>query len=252
MLPGIGVKTEESLWTRGIQKWEHFLEETRIKRISGRRKRYLDALLKQAIGRLKEPGFLATFFPEPLHWRLYNHLMERAVFLDIEINGLSFYSDITVVGVYGCSNNKMVSLVKGMNLTQYTLGQALKDAGIIVTFNGSSFDLPFIRRQFPLTLPEVPHFDLRFGARKLGLSGGLKALEKTLGITRDFEVENLAGEDALIYWRMWKKDGNKKALRLLRKYNREDVMNLIPLAGYIYEALKEKTLGVLENGEDGK
>ena len=97
-----------------------------------------------------------------------------------------------------------------------------------------------------------PQFDLRFGARKLGLSGGLKALEKTLGITRDFEVENLAGEDTLIYWRMWKKDGNKKALRLLRRYNREDVMNLIPLAGYIYEALKEKTLGVLKNGEDGK
>lgn len=52
----------------------------------------------------------------------------------------------------------------------------------MITFNGGPFDLPFIRRQFPgIKLPPA-HIDLRFFLRQLGLRGGLKAIERRLGL----------------------------------------------------------------------
>jgi len=242
MLPGIGSITEQRIWKSGIPDWKHFLELNKGPGISEKRKRFLDANLKRVQHNEGDPEFLSTFFRENLHWRLYPHLMDNAAFLDIETNGLSHYSKITVVGVYRKKDEKMISLVRGLGLNAATLQEALKDVGIIVTYNGSSFDLPFIRRRFPFSLPSVPHFDLRFAAGRLGYRGGLKSLEKQLGISRDFEVENLAGEDALLYWRMWNRDRNRGALRVLRKYNREDVENLIPIADRLYSEMKSMTL----------
>jgi len=255
MLKGIGEKTEINLWRKGITDWLSFLETERVKGISEGRKRYFDALLRHAEHRLHEPEFLASFFPPALHWRLYRHLMENTVYLDIETSGLSFYSEITVLGVYRAAEGRYISLVQGFNLNHRTVKEALRDASIFVTFNGSSFDIPFIRRHFPFTLPAVPHLDLRFASRKLGCTGGLKSIEKEFGIGRDYEVETLTGEDALLYWRMWKKDGNRKALEVLKSYNRADVENLVPLADKVYALLAERTLkrakGEGKEGGDG-
>lgn len=242
MLPGIGAITERRIWDSGIHHWDSFLEEKKTRGVSEKRKRYFDALLKRTMNRERDPGYLARFFPENMHWRLFPHLGEKAAFLDIETNGLSHYSKITVVGVYRNHDRKMVSLVRGLGLNGSTLKDALEGVEMIVTYNGSSFDLPFIRQRFPFSLPDVPHFDLRFAARRLGYSGGLKSLERQLGIGRDYEVENLAGEDALLYWKMWNKDRNRGALRVLRKYNREDVENLIPIADRLYGKMETMTL----------
>lgn len=244
MLRGIGERTEVNLWIEGITDWHAFLETKKVKGISDRRKRYFDVLLRHAQQKIHQPRFLAAFFPQPLHWRLYSHLMKNAVYIDIETSGLSFQSDITVIGIYRNADARYLSLVKGFNLNARNLREAIWDASIIVTFNGSSFDIPFIRRHFPFTLPEVPHLDLRFASRKLGYTGGLKSIERALGIGRDYEVETLTGEDALLYWRIWKKTGSRRALEILKRYNRADVENLVPLARKIYTMLEKKTLGL--------
>jgi len=243
MLPGIGEVMERRIWQNGVPDWESFLQAINIKGISKKRKRYFNTKLEQIMEQTHDHTFLADFFPHNLHWRLFPNLVDRAAFLDIETTGLSFRSHTTLVGIYRMYDEKMFSLVKGLGLNSGTISDALKDVSIIVTYNGSSFDLPMIRHHFPGALSKIPHFDLRFAARRVGYTGGLKSLERELGITRDYEVENLAGEDALIFWKMWKKDRNRNALRLLRKYNREDVMNMIPIANILYGKLEEQTLG---------
>jgi uncharacterized protein len=246
MLPGIGAVREQRIWESGVRSWETFLEIEKIPGISKKRKRYLDAVLRQGISQGAEPGFLSDYFPNNLHWRVYEDLREDAAYLDIETNGLSRYSSITVIGIHRRKGSRWISLVKGMGLTSATLREAVEGVSMFVTYNGASFDLPFIRSRFSGCLPDVPHFDLRFAAHRLGYPGGLKRLEHHLGINRDFEVTNLAGEDALIYWKMWERDRNRKALRLLRKYNREDVENLIPIADRLYSEMVEHTIGRIE------
>jgi len=61
----------------------------------------------------------------------------------------------------------------------------------------------------------------------MGLFGGLKVVERTLGIDR--ETAGLTGKDAPVLWEQYKKRGDQKALALLLRYNGEDVMNLAVL-----------------------
>ena len=65
---------------------------------------------------------------------------------------------------------------------------------------------------------------------KIGLTGGLKAIEKKLKISRAKEVQDIAGNDAVYLWQQFKATGNKKYLNLLVQYNEEDIVNLEPLA----------------------
>jgi uncharacterized protein YprB with RNaseH-like and TPR domain len=56
------------------------------------------------------------------------------------------------------------------------------------------------------------------------LYGGLKAVEKQLGITR--KSDGMDGNDAIALWEDYITNNNKQALKILLEYNREDVQNL--------------------------
>ena len=249
MLPGIGPAFERRIWGAGVRSWDSFLETRKITGISGERKQHLDTRIREGKRGGTDPAFLAGFFPRHLHWRCWEDLMAGAAFLDIETDGLSRFSSVTVIGIHRKGDSRMISLVRGRGLNPCSLREALDGVSMLVTYNGASFDLPFINQRFPGCLPQVPHFDLRIAARHLGYRGGLKSLERELGIARDFEVATLAGEDALLYWKMWHIDRNRGALRLLLKYNREDVENLIPLSDILYGNMVQRTLGVLPMDE---
>jgi uncharacterized protein len=105
------------------------------------------------------------------------------------------------------------------------LYQALAGAETIVTFNGSSFDLPIIRKRLLADLKgEYQHCDLLYVCRKRGLQGGLKVVEQRLGIARD--TTGVSGWDAPRLWNRYEATGDAAALALLLDYNREDVVNL--------------------------
>jgi len=147
---------------------------------------------------------------------------ERA-YLDIET---SFYGRITVVGIFVPPDN-FVHLVGNM-IEEYTIMRALDTSNVIVTFNGSRFDIPVIKKRFGLDLRS--HFkshDLMYDCWRQGLYGGLKVVEKKLGIGR--KTEGLTGMDAPILWERYIREGDESALDLLLKYNRDDVMNLLVL-----------------------
>ncbi len=242
LLDGIGERTEKRLWSQGILFWEDFLNESSIPYISAGRISLLKELLLGFKFELDSGN--STVFKQHLksseHWRLLERFKSEVVCLDIETNGLPAGrgGEVTVVGLYDGVHYDV--LIQGENLTEDTLMEKLSRYKLLITFFGASFDIPFLRKKFRGFLLNIPHFDLCHGARRVGMKGGLKKLEVQLGLKRAEEVAGLDGYDAVLLWRQWLK-GSSHALDLLIKYNREDTVNLLYLAEYIYNLLRKST-----------
>lgn len=237
-LKGISQRTEQKLWTSGVSDWHSFLRSKEITGISPARKIFYDSELVKASEAVREnnSSFFAEKLPPGEMWRLYDFFSEEACFLDIETTG--YYGDITVVGLYDGLDTKI--FVKGFNLDPRQLREELGKYKLLVTFNGSSFDLPVIERFAKDVVPGIPHLDLRHTCSKLGLVGGLKKIEHDLGIKRQEDVQQMSGSEAVYLWNMWISTREQKYLDLLVKYNEEDIINLKPIAQYCYTGLKHK------------
>ena len=241
ILPGIGDKLEKRLWKIGIVTWEDFLAATDIEFLSTDTKRLYDAMLSEALQNLERGNF--SFFARALkhgdHWRLFQLVRDRSVALDIETNGGTAGNGgkVTVVGLFDGFDYK--ALVRGKDLSKNTLAKELSRYSYVITFFGSVFDLPYIREIYGLSFA-MPHFDLCFSGRKAGLRGGLKKVEKLLGIQRDESIKGFDGFDAVRLWDDAQR-GNNHALELLITYNRYDTINLFELADVIYQKLRAKT-----------
>jgi hypothetical protein len=96
---------------------------------------------------------------------------------------------------------------------------------VIYSYNGSRFDLPFIEAKLGLDLKQCfNHTDLMYDCWRRNLKGGLKAVERALGIVR--RLQNVDGFVAVQLWWDYVHNNNRKALKTLLDYNREDVVNL--------------------------
>ncbi|RLC93834.1 MAG: exonuclease [Chloroflexi bacterium] len=157
-------------------------------------------------------------------------------YLDIETTGLSSYYDgITVIGVwlYDGMAGKLVQLV-GEEANRLNLLGALQGAETIYTYNGSRFDIPFIRACLGVNLAELyRHHDLMYECWKRRLFGGFKAVEVQLGIPR--QLKGLSGFDAVLLWQRYREFGDQQALGLLLEYNKEDVLNLSILRQRLFQ-----------------
>ncbi len=247
-LSGVGEVRERRLWERGVLSWEHFLERERIEGIPQHRKPLLDREIEEAELNLELgiPHFFASRMPRREHWRLYRDFEQGVRFLDIETTGLSpGMSDVTLVGVY--DGREYRAYIRGINLSEEALRGELENCSLLVTFYGSCFDVPFLRACFPGAGIEKPHIDLCFASRRLGLSGGLKRIERVLGLKRE-EVEHIDGFETVRLWKRWERYGDGEALETLVEYNRADVVNLKPLAEHIYSGLREKYLKIQVDG----
>ena len=144
-------------------------------------------------------------------------------FLDIET---SWERTITIIGIYKSGEGTVQLLAP--RISRRALLDALEEVDQLFTYNGTSFDLPVIERWLGLSLSKViPHRDLMYDCWKKKLKGGLKGVERTLGIYRDTEGVN--GLQAMNLWAAHQR-GNAEALELLLRYNKEDCENLEILA----------------------
>ncbi|OPY32680.1 MAG: hypothetical protein A4E32_01263 [Methanomassiliicoccales archaeon PtaU1.Bin124] len=239
ILPRVGKATELKMWRSGVACWDDFLAKDNIPGLSGDRKEGMNVALEDADRYLHagRADYFTSLLPSVEQWRLFSRFGEDAAYLDIETDGLGSHAHTTMVSVH-CKGSTR-TLIRGIDLTGEALASALQGARMLVTYNGSSFDLPMLQKEFPFVVPRLPHFDLRHGAARVGMPGGLKRLEVEFGIRRPQEVAYVTGEDAVYLWKLWLK-GRENALKLLMKYNQEDTVNLATLAPQIEAMLLRK------------
>jgi hypothetical protein len=232
---GVGTKTERRLWESGITHWDEFEPDavgpTTAERIQSFIDRSRDRL---ASG---DARYFDAEFPSGERWRLYENFRESACFFDIETTGLDqSRDDVTTVSAH--MDGETTTLVRGRDLTGDRLSSLFDGADLLVTFNGKRFDVPFLESSFDVTLDQ-PHLDLMYTCRKLDLTGGLKRVEREVGIERD--RPDLTGRDAVRLWNRYRR-GDGDALETLVSYNRDDAVNLRRLADDVTTRLDRRLL----------
>jgi uncharacterized protein len=223
-VPGIGEKRERELWLRGFTDWDAF------------RREHPAGAWRELILTHLDDRRAARELPRREAWRLANEFPGRTLFLDIETTGLSFEGDsVTCVGVSDGATTR--AYVRGRDLASFP--EALEGVELLVTYNGSSFDIPVLKSAFPsVEFDRFHHIDLRFPLHRLGVKGGLKGAEKQLGIARSGGIEGVDGFMAVLLWRAHRA-GSATALDTLLRYCLEDVVNLKPLLALAYNRLTE-------------
>jgi uncharacterized protein YprB with RNaseH-like and TPR domain len=229
---GVGERTERKLWRRGVRTWDDFDGSVPGPAPADRVYEYIDTAEDRLAA--DDARFFAETLPSGCQWRLYENFRDGVCFLDIETTGLSEYrDDVTVVSCHRDGDTR--TYVRGRDLTSERLADELADASLLVTFNGKRFDAPFLEESFGLDL-DLPHIDLMYPCRRLDLTGGLKEIERTLGIDRD--RPDLSGRDAVRLWREYER-GDEGALETLVSYNRDDTENMRRLLDLVTDRLHE-------------
>lgn len=238
--PGVGPATERSLWRQGAATWQEFLADPAGWRLANKQREQLGETILQSMEHLENGnvGFFAQTLPQREHWRAVP-AFERWGFLDIETDGGYGDDAVTLVGLY--DGREMRTYMRDENLIEFSYDCRNFDG--FITFFGAGFDLPMLTRRFPTlcrVFAERLHIDLCPLLKRLGHSGGLKSIERQLGIARSAETDGLSGWDAVRLWRLAQKGGHEgqSARDLLLAYNREDVMNLPCLLNYALPRLR--------------
>jgi len=238
-IPGIGKTWERRLWEQGCADWDSLLKEPGRFKLGGASLPTALRVARESKESLSEGKH--QYFRKALGlgeaWRAWPDFRLSCVYLDIETDGGYEGDSVTMVGLY--DGVEFRALLKDEDIGE--LPDILSRYSMIVTFYGHGFDLPMLQRKFwGMRLDQI-HLDLCPTLKRLGFRGGLKSIEKRLGIARSDETDGLGGWDAVKLWREYQA-GSRAALDVLIAYNREDVVNLERLAEIAYGKMREATL----------
>lgn len=224
-LPGVTVNSELAMWRSGVECWDD-VEADRGSMLEGSLRATIHESLpaSRAAMRSGDLAYFARALPSSESWRLYRDFRDKAVYLDIETTGLGKETDrITTIVTYDGLNVEY--FVQGVNLDRFPA--YMRSVELLVTYNGKSFDLPFIAHEFRESFSPV-HLDLMHILRSVGIRGGLKKCEQQLGLSRG-DLDGADGYTAVLLWSEYCRTGNPRALETLLAYNALDVLNLEPL-----------------------
>ena len=153
--------------------------------------------------------------------------MKYRAYIDIETTGLSRrYADLTIIGIAleKGGDCRVIQLLEA-DLSDERLLAALEGVDELYSYNGSRFDLPFIRAKLGVDLKKCfRHTDLMYDCWRNKLKGGLKAVERQLAIGR--RLKDVDGYTAVKLWYEYVNNHDRQALSTLLEYNREDIVNL--------------------------
>ncbi|AHE97062.1 hypothetical protein THITH_00825 [Thioalkalivibrio paradoxus ARh 1] len=125
------------------------------------------------------------------------------------------------------------------------LDAALAGAGLLVSYNGKTFDLPLLRDRRRLqrapAFPEPPHLDLLHPTRRLfrGVWPDCRlvtAEQRLLGLFRE---DDLPGSEAPRAWRDYLAGGTPDDLGRVLRHNALDVLSLLLLGPVLARALHD-------------
>jgi len=237
-IKGVGKKAETGIWSKNYFTWNDFIRK------AGNSKRNhnikLELVKSQAALEIKDPKYFEGKLNRVDKWRFFNYFKDSVAYIDIESTGFKGNNNyITTIALY--DSKEVFYYVHGKNLKDFK--RDIKKYDLIITYNGDLFDLPFIKQYFKIDLPQF-HIDLRWVFANLGYKGGLKGIEKSLGISRG-DLDGVNGYFAVLLWNEYKNNKNQKALDTLIAYNIEDVINLEYLMFMAYNT-KLKELSIFE------
>jgi len=236
---GVGEKTERRLWRDGVHDWDEF--ESR-QPLSGAKCDRVLTYIEEARSALRrdDAEFFVRQHPDSEAWRVSRTFEDDACFFDIETTGLDHdRNKVTTVSFH--IDGETTTLVRGDDLTTENVKAVLDDAGMLVSYNGKRFDAPFLKADLGIDV-DTPHLDLMYTCQRLDLTGGLKQVERELGIGRE-GVEDVDGREAVRLWHSYE-DGDTDALERLIRYNRYDARNLRTLLDEVHDRLHERAFVV--------
>ncbi len=236
-IPGIGLKAEEKLWEAGLTDWRMATAPHEVK-VPLKKRHTIATHIQESMAQLRDRNlsFFKTRLPPGSHWRLFPEFRKETAFLDIETDGLDSDSGIiTTIALY--DGRSLRHYVNGRNLDEFP--DDILSYKLLVTYNGKSFDIPFIERYFRIRLHHA-QIDLRYVLAGLGIKGGLKRCEIALGIDRG-DLNGLDGFFAPLLFQDYRCNDNEKALETLLAYNMEDAVNLETLMVIAYNRKIERT-----------
>ena len=237
-LPGVSAAKEVRLRSEGVQDWNDLLSPSAGQLdLFGKRGSELSCAVEASEEALAKGDI--EFFKERLHKREYYRIAasfpERCLFLDIESTGLSkYYDQVTLVG--WSAGSRYEALIDPNETIQ--LERELVAHPIVVTFNGTLFDLPFLGSRFNTDWSAVTHVDLRYVSKRAGLTGGQKKIELTIDFERETALEGISGAEAVGLWFDYK-EGDLDALRKLIRYNHADIEGMKSIFECVVERLDE-------------
>jgi uncharacterized protein YprB with RNaseH-like and TPR domain len=197
------------------------------------------AAIERWLGAMRA-GHLAT------HAAAAKALPEGVVFMDTETTGLN-NEPLFLVGLLSLDEGEPVLtqlLARHYGEEPAVLAEAarrLHAADLLVTYNGASFDVPYVRnrlRYHRLSAPRfAPHLDLLpVARRRLGRSLGncrLQTLE--LHLCGRQRVGDIAGADIPQAYHDFVADGDAARLRHIVNHNSLDLLTLAELAAHLSE-----------------
>jgi len=235
-LPGVAAKTEQRLWSAGVAAWEDALADT----VPRPARRLSADELRESVRRhaAADAAWFDDRLPAAQSWRLFHDFRGHCAYLDIETTGMGPAAEVTTVAL---SDGRSVrTYVRGRNLHDFS--QDVAAYRLLVTYNGKSFDVPMLRRCLRCRLDQA-HIDLRHLLAGLGLTGGLKACERKVGLTRP-GLEDVDGAVAVLLWRDYEWGHDERALDTLLAYNVQDAVNLETLMVHAHNACLARLGGV--------
>ncbi|MGH7142866.1 MAG: ribonuclease H-like domain-containing protein [Planctomycetota bacterium] len=269
--PGVTPALERRLWEAGVRDWSA-LSSAAAGAILKADHEPLSAMVPEYRRRLTIGD--AEFFERRLKGaqklRLVRDFHARMAALDIETSGISIEAGITtLVGL--CSQESFSCFVADSDLADAPAWLAKHP--LLVTFNGARFDLPILLAEFgapwgysglreedthwgggqpslfaDLAAPPAAqaHLDLMHALRELGYRGGLKRIERQIGMHRPEGIDGFSGLQAVRVWQRWAAErpaaeaDTVAGLKQLIAYNLYDCANLLIMARFAYNDLVTK------------
>ncbi|MCF6335016.1 MAG: ribonuclease H-like domain-containing protein [Spirochaetales bacterium] len=171
------MNAEEVLWQEGIINWEICLDTKLPIQLQSKElyiKRNIEVSLREL--ELRNVEYFSQNLKHSLLWRLLPEFQDELIFIDIETTGLyKEFNKITTIATY---DGKNISYFVGDSDLEQILN-VLNNNKIIVSYNGKSFDIPFIAYtgSFRTPIPEIkgqlfrPKKDTYSGNKRTLLAG---------------------------------------------------------------------------------
>ncbi len=231
-LPGFGPKKVASLRASGIGCWSDLLHHHHLDLpgLEDSAPEWVKAIWRdEQAFTANNLNHLVNTLHRSDHWRILADFLEQATYLDIETTGDQQRPEITLI----------IAKHKG-NLHTYTAEHnlddflhLLDDITMLVTFNGASFDVPQMENHFHIPMRDIAHIDLRWVCYHTQMRGGLKEIERAIGLIRPTDLIGMDGAEADWLWQRWKATSNPALLNRLTRYCAADVIGLEHLSRWL-------------------